>query len=131
MSAECDIFAPCALGGIINHESIAMLKAGLVCGGANNQLHAPEDGTRLAERGILYAPDYVVNAGGVINVAAEYLGWSNADVASRVDAIGQRLAEVFDIASADGLTSNVAADRLARKVIECNTVTQQESVQLA
>lgn len=128
LSTECDIFAPCALGGILNRESIAKLKAGLVCGGANNQLRSREDGERLAERGILYAPDYVVNAGGVINVAAEYLGWSNGDVACRVDRIAERLTEVFDIAARGGLTSNVAADQLAQQMIESKVFSQRRLV---
>lgn len=117
LAADCNVFAPCALGGTLDRHSIPKLKAQLVCGGANNQLHSPEDGERLCERGILYAPDYVVNAGGVINVAAEYLDWSNEEVATRVDAIGRRLAEVLDLADRDGIASNRAADRMARELV--------------
>jgi hypothetical protein len=77
LDAKCEIFAPCALGAVIDERSVARLRARIVCGAANNVLATPEDGDRLADRGVLYAPDYVVNAGGIINVAAEYLGWSS------------------------------------------------------
>ncbi|MDV3456037.1 Glu/Leu/Phe/Val dehydrogenase dimerization domain-containing protein [Sphingomonas sp. HF-S4] len=117
LTANADIFAPCALGGVLNHASIARLSAKVVCGAANNQLAEPEDGTRLADRGVLYAPDYVVNAGGIINVAAEYLGWSQAEAAARVEATPARLLAVLDQARARGVASNVAADQLARAAI--------------
>ena len=76
-----------------------------------------EDGERLADRDILYAPDYVVNAGGIINVAAEYLGWTSAEAMSRVEATADRLAGVLDYASIRGVAPHDAADRLAREVI--------------
>lgn len=117
LSARADIFAPCALGGVLNHATVGKLKARLVCGAANNQLSEPEDGARLAARGILYAPDYVVNAGGIINVAAEYLGWTGDAVATRVDATPARLAGVLDHAAAAGITPQAAADMLARQII--------------
>jgi len=114
LDARCDIFAPCALGGVIGRAAAKRLRAKLVCGGANNVLATPEDGDRLADRGILYAPDYVVNAGGIINVAAEYLGWSAGEAAARVEATGQRLAAVLDHAERHGLAPHRAADALAR-----------------
>jgi leucine dehydrogenase len=114
LDAQCDIFAPCALGGVLDRDSIPRLRAGLVCGGANNVLVSVEDGDRLADRGVLYAPDYVVNAGGIINVAAEYLGWSAGEAAARVEATGQRLAAVLDHADRLGLAPHRAADALAR-----------------
>jgi len=117
LSARADIFAPCALGGILNHQTVGKLKAKLVCGAANNQLADPADGERLAERDILYAPDYVVNAGGIINVAAEYLGWSQADAATRVEATAERLALVLDRAAEAGVVPHVAADLLAQQRI--------------
>ena len=84
---------------------------------ANNVLATPEDGARLAERGVLYAPDYVVNAGGIISVAAEHLGWSAAERARRVEQTGARLAAVLDYADEKGLPPNLAADRLAHERI--------------
>ena len=117
LSARADIFAPCALGGVLNHATVGALKAKVVCGAANNQLAEPADGDRLADRGVLYAPDYVVNAGGIINIAAEYLGWSVAEAAMRVDATAERLADVLDHAAATGIAPHAAADRLARRMI--------------
>jgi leucine dehydrogenase len=69
-----DIFAPCAMGGVLTENSIAVMKARIVCGASNNQLATSDQGSKLADRNILYAPDYLVNAGGIINVSAEYLG---------------------------------------------------------
>ncbi|WP_448663756.1 Glu/Leu/Phe/Val family dehydrogenase [Sphingomonas sp. CJ20] len=114
LSARADIFAPCALGGVLRHDTVGKLKARLVCGAANNQLAEPADGDRLADRGILYAPDYVVNAGGIINVAAEYLGWSSDEAARRVDKTAAHLARVLDHAAQAGLAPHAAADQLAR-----------------
>ncbi|WP_226634007.1 Leu/Phe/Val dehydrogenase [Novosphingobium profundi] len=109
----CDVFAPCALGGALDAATVAGLKAGLVCGAANNQLATPEMAEALASRSILYAPDYVVNAGGIINVAAEYLGESEDQVRGRVLAIGPRTAGILEMAEAEGLTSSAVADREA------------------
>lgn len=117
LSARADILAPCALGGVVNHRTVGTLKAKVVCGAANNQLAEAEDGERLADRGILYAPDYVVNAGGIINVAAEYLDWSPAEAAMRVDATADRLERVLEHAAATGVAPHTAADRLARMMI--------------
>lgn len=122
LSARADIFAPCALGGVLNRNSIPLLFARIVCGAANNQLATPQDGQRLADRDILYAPDYVVNAGGIINVAAEYLGWDVAAVRQRVDATGERLVEVLDLAEAQGVPANGAADARARDIIARATI---------
>lgn len=115
LGARCDVFAPCALGGVIDRAAIRRLQAKLVCGGANNVLASVEDGDRLADRGVLYAPDYVINAGGIVNVAAEYLGWSAGEAAARVEATGQRLAAVLDHAERIGLAPHRAADALARE----------------
>jgi leucine dehydrogenase len=114
LDARCAIFAPCALGGVLDGDAIARLRARLVCGAANNVLATPEDGDRLADRGILYAPDYVVNAGGIISVAGEYLGWSVDEVATRVHATGLRLGAVLAHAAREGLAPHRAADALAR-----------------
>jgi leucine dehydrogenase len=117
LSVEADVFAPCALGAILSEETIGSLKAKVVCGAANNQLATAEDGARLADKGVLYAPDYVVNGGGIINVAAEYLGWTSADASARVEATGERLGRVLDVAAKEGLPINLAADLLARRII--------------
>lgn len=113
LSADVDILAPCALGGILDDTSIAALRARLVCGAANNQLAGPEHGALLARRAILYAPDYLVNAGGIVSVAAEYLGWCASEVANRVEAIGPRLHRVLESAAAAGLRPEQMTDRLA------------------
>jgi leucine dehydrogenase len=117
VEARCDIFAPCALGGVIDRDAVRRLRAGLICGGANNVLASAEDGDRLADRGVLYAPDYVVNAGGIINVAAEYFGWGAGEAAARIEATGQRLGAVLDHAERCGLAPHRAADALARERI--------------
>ena len=95
----------------------AKLRAKVVRGAANNQLATTEDGDRLAERDILYAPDYVVNAGGIINVAAKYLGWPQADSNARVEATADRLADVFTHGKTHGVAPQTAADQLARQRI--------------
>jgi leucine dehydrogenase len=117
LEARADVFAPCALGAVLDRESIPHLKARVVCGAANNQLATADDGARLAEGGVLYAPDYVVNSGGIVNVAAEYLGWSLDEVERRVGAIGQTLGRVLDYGNAVGLLPHQAADALAREIL--------------
>lgn len=115
VSARADVFAPCAMGGVLDEGASARLAARVVCGSANNVLANPEVGDQLAERGVLYAPDYVVNAGGIINVCAEHLGWSEALAESRVRETGTRLSEVLDYAEAQAIPSHRAADALARR----------------
>lgn len=115
LEARCDIFAPCALGAVLDRDTVPKLKARVVCGAANNVLATSEDGDALAERGVLYAPDYVVNAGGIINVCAEYLGWTQVEVEARVRASGDRLASVLAYAEETGLPLHRAADSLARQ----------------
>jgi len=114
-SVPADVFAPCALGGVLNKQTIPRLAAKLVCGGANNQLADECDGTGLLERGIFYAPDYVVNAGGIISVAAEYLGEATEQVRERVSTIGPRLRHVFEQAEREHSAPNLVADTLARQ----------------
>ena len=118
MTVAADVLSPCALGATLTEASIAALNVAVVAGAANNQLAAPGDGARLRARGILYAPDYVINAGGIINVVAEYLGDGDAAaVATRVAAIEPRLAEIFDAADAQGLPTDAVADATARRLI--------------
>ncbi|MGE0740947.1 MAG: Glu/Leu/Phe/Val dehydrogenase dimerization domain-containing protein [Hyphomonadaceae bacterium] len=114
-AASADLFSPCALGAGLNVQTIPELGAPIICGAANNQLAVEEDGARLVARGITYAPDYVVNAGGIISVSAEYLGESEAAVDARVRAIAPRLVHVLDAAKAQQITPHQAADRIVRK----------------
>ena len=117
LDTKCEIFAPCALGAVIDRNSAARLRARIVCGAANNVLATAEDGDRLADRGVLYGPDYVVNAGGIVNVAAEYLGWSMEEAEARVRQTDRRLADVLDFAEREGVAPHRAADSLARERI--------------
>jgi leucine dehydrogenase len=118
LSADVDVLAPCALGAVLHEDSIPGIRAKIIAGGANNQLRRPEDGQRLADAGILYAPDYVINAGGIINVACEYFGdVDDEGVMDLVARIGPRLAGIFDEAARTGEPTNVIADRQARKII--------------
>lgn len=114
---EADIFAPCALGGALNRDSVGKLKVRLVCGAANNQLADPEVAEMLRERGIVYVPDYVVNAGGIVSVSAEYLGEGEADVAERVDAIAPRVTAILERAAHEGRSPAAVADAMAEQVI--------------
>ena len=118
LAQDADIFAPCALGGGLNDETIPKLRVELVVGAANNQLLENRHGDMLVERGITYAPDYVANAGGVINVYGELAGWDRTRALRKADEIYQTILGVFDIARADGVTSHVAADRLAERRIQ-------------
>ncbi len=93
---ECDVFSPCAAGGIINEATVDELRCRIIAGAANNQLASPDLADRLHERGILYAPDYVINAGGVIHGAGrESLGWSDEQVDERLRGIGTQLVELY------------------------------------
>ncbi len=113
--AEADIFAPCALGGIINDDTVPRLKVEIVAGGANNQLLEERHGSALERRGILYAPDYVANAGGVINVYREVAGWDSEHALKKADEIYDTLLGVFEIAKSEKMHSYEAADRLAER----------------
>ncbi|MEA2550428.1 MAG: leucine dehydrogenase [Actinomycetota bacterium] len=116
-ATACDIFAPCATGGVVSRETIPHL-ASVVAGAANNQLTEPEDADRLRDAGILYAPDYVINAGGVIHLAGyETLGWDEVTMATALEGIGRTLMEVFAEADSDGVSPATAADRLANSRI--------------
>lgn len=115
LTVECDVLSPCAMGAVLSEATIPTLGCAAVCGAANNQLAVDEDGERLAAAGVLYAPDYVVNAGGVINIADETApgGYDEARALRRVEGIEATLSRVFAIASEEGLTPAAAADRLA------------------
>jgi leucine dehydrogenase len=116
---ECDIFAPCALGGIINDETIPRLKCKIVCGSANNQLREDKHGDLLTERGILYGPDYIVNAGGTI-YDTDRLGVGGVSYErgrAKVARIYQTMEKVIDISKRDGNPTYRAADRMAEERI--------------
>ncbi|MBC7790819.1 MAG: Glu/Leu/Phe/Val dehydrogenase [Anaerolineae bacterium] len=110
-----DVFAPCALGGIINDDTIPKLKVEIVAGGANNQLLEERHGVALEERDIIYAPDYVANSGGVINVYSELAGWDSTRSLRKADEIYHTILGVFEIAKADKIPTYEAADRLAER----------------
>ena len=113
-----DLFSPCALGAGLNERTIPELGAPIVCGAANNQLATEADGERLVARGITYAPDYVINAGGIINVSAEYLGEPADVVDGRLRAIAPRLLTVLEAAKSENVPPHVAADRIVRAKLE-------------
>ena len=114
---EADIFAPCALGAIINDVTIPQLKVAVVAGAANNQLLEERHGDELERRGVLYAPDYVANAGGVINVYSELAGWTSARSFRKADEIYDTVLRVFAIAKDEKIPTYLAADRLAEQRI--------------
>lgn len=123
MTTPCDVFSPNALGAILTAESIAALDCAVVAGGANNQLATVEDGDRLHARGILWAPDYVINAGGIISVAVEYLSRDGnvpatfEEVDRRIAQIPGRLQAIWQQSEADALAANRVADAMARAAI--------------
>jgi leucine dehydrogenase len=116
---QAEIFAPCALGAIINDETLRRLKAEIIAGGANNQLADPDrHGRMVEERGILYAPDFVINAGGLINVYGEISGWTQERAKKKAQEIYDALLRVFAIAKGEAIPTYQAADRLAEERIE-------------
>jgi leucine dehydrogenase len=118
LSLEADVVSPNALGAILTEQSIAALKTPIVAGGANNQLATPQDGQRLHERGILYAPDYVINAGGIINVCTEYLGDGDLSlVRSRIEGIPVRLEQIWAESASSGRDPAAVADSMAQRLI--------------
>jgi leucine dehydrogenase len=123
MGASCDVFSPNALGAILDEEGIARLDCAIVAGGANNQLARPEHGALLAGRGILYAPDYVINAGGIINVGLEYLCRQHGEpcdineVRKRIAQIPDRLEAIWQESEETGRSADVVADAMARRMI--------------
>ena len=113
--SRADVFAPCALGGVINDQTIPRLKVEIVVGAANNQLLEARHGDALARSGILYAPDFAANAGGVINGCRELLGWEPSHAAAKVDEIYDTLLDIFGTAEAEGIPTYKAAERLAER----------------
>jgi leucine dehydrogenase len=118
LTTECDVYSPCAVGGTLSEDSIPQLRCRIVAGSANNQLATPEDAQRLHDRGILYAPDYVINAGGVIQLLGlEDNGWDEQELERNLTAIGDTLRGLFRDAEAGGITPAIAAEGLAAQRI--------------
>jgi leucine dehydrogenase len=118
LGLEADVVSPNALGAILTEQSIAALKTPVVAGAANNQLATPGDGERLHGRGILYAPDYVINAGGIINVCTEYVGDGDASlVRQRIEGIPARLEQIWAESASSGRNPAAVADAMAQQLI--------------
>jgi leucine dehydrogenase len=118
LTIEADVLSPCALGAIFTETTIKELKVPVVAGGANNQLATPQDGERLQARGILYAPDYVINAGGIINVCTEYLGDGDTSlVRHRIEGIPVRLQQIWSEGAETGRDPASVADAMAQRLI--------------
>jgi leucine dehydrogenase len=114
---NADVYSPCALGGTLNEQTLPRFKFKIVCGPANNQLATNEIGDELEKRGILYAPDYAVNAGGVMNVALEITGYNRERAMRMMRTIYHNLARIYEIAERDGIPTYKAADRMAEERI--------------
>lgn len=117
-SVPCDIYSPCALGAILNDQTIPKLKCKIVAGAANNQLAEDRHGLELKKRGILYAPDYLINAGGLMNVSIEFEGWNDEKSKRMVDTIYSTSLNIFKISDKENIPINKAADLLAEKRLE-------------
>jgi leucine dehydrogenase len=118
LGVDCDIQAPCAMGAIVNDQTITKFKCKVIAGGANNQLAEPRHGDQLRELGILYAPDYVVNAGGLMNVFVELEGYSPDRAFEKTRKVYQNVKKVIEIAKRDNISTHIAADRLAEERIK-------------
>ena len=118
LGVDCDIQAPCAMGAIVNDQTISKFKCKVIAGGANNQLAEPKHGDQLRELGILYAPDYVVNAGGLMNVFVELEGYSPDRAFEKTRKVYDNVKKVFEIAKRDNIGTHTAADRLAEERIK-------------
>jgi leucine dehydrogenase len=117
-TVEAQVFAPCALGAVVNDETLPGFKFDIIAGAANNQLAEERHGKDLADRGILYAPDYVINAGGLINVYGELNGWTPERSKRKAGEIYDTLDQLFELAREEGLPTSEAADRLAERRIQ-------------
>jgi len=116
---DVDIFAPCALGAILNDDTIARLKCSVVAGAANNQLRDEvKHGNALKEKGIFYAPDFVINAGGLINVYSEYTGYVREKAMGQTEKIYDTILDIFTISENEGINMQRAATNLAERRIE-------------
>ncbi|MET0728940.1 MAG: Glu/Leu/Phe/Val dehydrogenase dimerization domain-containing protein [Acidimicrobiales bacterium] len=126
-TVPCDIFAPCALGAVLDATTIPQLRCSAVVGSANNQLATDDDAERIDRSGVLYAPDYVVNAGGVINIAEEQHGYDRERAAAHVARIHDTVLQILDLAEVEHLTTAAAANRFAEQRIETARAAAQPS----
>ncbi len=118
LQTEADVYAPCAVGGVLDVDSASRIRCAVVAGSANNQLAQPEAAEVLHERGVLYAPDYVINAGGAIGVAGtEQLGWSEDEVNAALARIGETLGDVYRRSEEQGISTAAAADAIADELL--------------
>ncbi len=116
--ADVDVLAPCAMGAVLDAQSIPDIRATVIGGAANNQLATEQDGQRLLDRNILYAPDYVINGGGIISVSLEYMGGkTESEVRAQIALIPERLADIFDTAGQQKTPTNVVADLMAESIV--------------
>jgi leucine dehydrogenase len=116
IETDCDVYAPCAVGGILSVETVPRLRCRIVAGSANNQLAEPEAADLLHARGILYAPDYVINAGGAIAIVGlEQLGWDKSELETALERIGETLRQIYERADGLGISTAAAADVLAEE----------------
>nr|MBA2565152.1 leucine dehydrogenase [Gemmatimonadota bacterium] len=116
-ATDAEVFAPCALGAVINDATLQQLRCRIVAGGANNQLAEPRHGDELMRRGILYAPDFVINAGGLINVYSELQGYDPVAARNKARSIYDTLLAIFELADEEGIPTYRAAQRLAESRI--------------
>ncbi|HET7335155.1 MAG TPA: Glu/Leu/Phe/Val dehydrogenase, partial [Rhizomicrobium sp.] len=114
-TVACDVFSPNALGAILNDQTVPAMKARVIAGAANNQLARDAHGQQLKGMGVLYAPDYVINGGGIIRVAGQIFGWTDGEIETRVRAIADTLTQIFRRADTEGRTTNLIADRIAEE----------------
>lgn len=128
-SQDVDIYSPCALGATINDDTIPQLKARVIAGAANNQLRESRHGDIIQEKGIVYAPDYVINSGGVINVSDELIGYNRERALKKVETIYDSISKIFEISKRDGIASYKAADRMAEERIETMRKSRRQFLQ--
>lgn len=119
-SAHCNILAPCGLGGVINDQTLQELHCDIIAGSANNQLASPDHGQQLHDRGILYAPDYVINAGGLIQVSLGLHHASHQDISNKTWGISETLYDIFTRSTADNLPTSTIADQMAEEILYGN-----------
>jgi leucine dehydrogenase len=117
-SVDAQVFAPCALGAIVNDDTIPQFRFEIIAGAANNQLAQERHGDLLHKRGILYAPDYVINAGGLINVYGELNDWTSDQARRKAGEIFDTLTQIFELAKQEGIPTHEAADRVAERRID-------------
>ncbi len=124
LSLAVDVLAPCAMGAVINNESLASISAGIVAGAANNQLERPEHAQELRDRGILYCPDFAINAGGIMDVHCQRTGTRASELSSQLDLIGQHLRQILQRSDREALDTHSIAERLAEEILHSAQLAQ-------